>query len=390
MKAKRAVTGIALVAGFLLLGGNVAASFINQLAGSAILTVTNGFPAGAGNPLVGRTFVLFKESFGGFLSRTGVFAGPPGSPSKVPPLYTWSYACRTSNPMCQQALYEMRSASAGEIKMDASGKVSLPGVPPGTYYLFATTGYNGQHLLWDLRVDLKAGTNSVTIDQNNTTPVDENQARLKAPPPATQSDSRPCNAPETRATPKPGLPANSTLSIAGQGYVYTYTQTDRRTGAVVDSFTERGNFANTTLFLLDEDADTILAKAGVQPGLLGNRLATLTLFDAGTQVEGIPGMELLTSVLGQPGAAAEFSKLAKADFECAMKAIRAHSVAEMTTDANARGSFPSVPAGNYYLFGRFYRITKPVRGGGMLWNLNLQLKPGQNMHRLTVDDAALK
>jgi hypothetical protein len=62
----------------------------------------------------------------------------------------------------------------------------------------------------------------------------------------------------------------------------------------------------------------------------------------------------------------------------------------MTTDANARGSFPSVPAGNYYLFGRFYRITKPVRGGGMLWNLNVQLKPGQNMHRLTVDDAALK
>jgi hypothetical protein len=144
------------------------------------------------------------------------------------------------------------------------------------------------------------------------------------------------------------------------------------------------------LYLLDEDADTILANAGVQPGLLGNRLATLTLFDAGTQVEGVPGMELLTSILGQPGAAAEFSKLAKADFECAMKAIRSHSVAEMTTDANARGSFPGVPAGNYYLFGRFYRITKPVRGGGVLWNLNVQLKPGQNMHRLTVDEAALK
>jgi len=388
MNARRACVGIVLVACFLV-SGNAAASFISQQPGSAILTVTNGFPAGAGNPLVGRTFVLFRESFGGFLRRTGMFAGPPGSPSNVPPLYTWSYACRTSNPMCQQALYEMRSASAGEIKMDASGRASLPAVPPGTYYLFATTGYNGQHLLWDLRVDLKAGTNSVTVDQNNTTPVDENQARLKAP--ATKpSDSRPCNATEARATPRPGVPANSTLSIAGQGYVYTYTQTDRRTGAVVDSFTERGNFANTTLFLLDEDADTILAKAGVQPGLLGNRLATLTLFDAGTQVEGIPGMELLTSVLGQPGAAAEFSKLAKADFDCAMKAIRSHSVADMTTDANARGSFPSVPAGNYYLFGRFYRITKPVRGGGMLWNLNLQLKPGQNVHRLTVDDAALK
>jgi hypothetical protein len=389
MNARRAGVCIVLVAGFLVLSGNVAASFINQQAGSAILTVTNGFPPGAGNPLVGRTLVLFKESFDGFLRRTGMFAGPPGSPSKVPPLYAWSYACRSSNPMCQQALYEMHSASAGEVKVDASGRVSLPGVPPGTYYLFATTAYNGQHLLWNLRVDLRAGTNTVTLDQNNTTPVDENQARLKAPA-ASQSDARPCNASETRATPKPGVPANSTLSIAGAGYVYTYTKTDRRTGAVVDSFTERGNFANTTLYLLDEDADAILAKAGVQPGLLGNRLATLTLFDAGTQVDSFPGMELLTSILGQPGAAAEFSKLAKADFDCAMKAIRAHSVAEMTTDVNARGSFPNVPAGNYYLFGRFYRITKPVRGGGMLWNLNLVLKPGQNMHRLTVDDAALK
>jgi hypothetical protein len=73
-----------------------------------------------------------------------------------------------------------------------------------------------------------------------------------------------------------------------------------------------------------------------------------------------------------------------------MKAIRAHSVAELTTDSNARGSFPKVAAGRYFLFGRFYRVTKPVRAGGMLWNLRIDLKPGQNQLRLSVDDAALK
>jgi hypothetical protein len=101
-------------------------------------------------------------------------------------------------------------------------------------------------------------------------------------------------------------------------------------------------------------------------------------------------MGLLTAMSGQGEELAAFTKERKAEFECVMKSLRAHSVAELTTDANARGISPAVPAGTYYLFGRFYRITKPVRGGGMLWNLRVTLKPGQNTLRLSVDDAALK
>jgi len=73
-----------------------------------------------------------------------------------------------------------------------------------------------------------------------------------------------------------------------------------------------------------------------------------------------------------------------------MKAIRSHSVAEMTTDANARGTFPRVPAGTYHLYGRFYRVQKPFRGGGMVWNLRVVVKPGQNTLILTVNNAAYK
>jgi hypothetical protein len=362
-----------------------------EQAGAAVLSVSSGFTTSP-NPLAGRTMVLFKESFGASLKRTGTFQGPPGSTMKESPLAVWVYACQTRSPTCQQALYEARPNSVSEAKMDANARATLPGVPPGTYYLFAVAGYNNQFLVWDLRVDLKPGANSITLDQRNTASLDADSARSTPPSGGSQpvAASRPCQVDSAPKAIKPGALANSALSVIGAGYVYTYTKTDRRTGAVADSFTERGNFSNTTLYLLDEDADTILQKAGVQPGLLGSRLATLTLFDAGTQVEHAPGMDLLTSILGQPGALAEFTREAKADFDCAMKAIRAHSVAEMTTDANARGVFPNVPPGTYYLFGRFYRITKPVRGGGMLWNLSVDLKPGQNVRRLSVDDAALK
>jgi hypothetical protein len=115
-----------------------------------------------------------------------------------------------------------------------------------------------------------------------------------------------------------------------------------------------------------------------------------TFLDAGTQVGNVPAMDLLASLFGQKADVDAFTKERKAEFECVMKTIRAHSVAEVTTDANARGNFPSVPAGTYYLFGRFYRITKPARGGGVLWNLQVQLRPGQNALALSVDNAALK
>jgi hypothetical protein len=62
----------------------------------------------------------------------------------------------------------------------------------------------------------------------------------------------------------------------------------------------------------------------------------------------------------------------------------------MTTDANSRGIFPSVPAGTYYLYGRFYRVQKPVRTGGLVWNLKVEVKPGQNTTMLSVNNAAWK
>jgi hypothetical protein len=388
MKARTIVRTIVPLAAVLITSANVAAQ--NQ---DAVLSVTSGFTTqpGTANPLGGRALLLLKEGFAQFLTRTGMFAGPPGSTVKVSPLVAWAYSCRTDSPVCKQALYEARTSFASNTKTDMNGTAMFPAVPAGTYYVLVQTIANNEHLVWDLRVDLKAGPNSITLSQRNAAPLDADPARPKALAESqTGGESRPCQAGDALKPTKSAAPANSTLSVRGTGYVYTYTQTDRQTGQVLDSFTERGNFTSTTLYLLDEDADVILQRAGVEPGLLGSRLAMFTFLDAGTQLGSVPGMELLTSMFSQKEELEAFTKERQAEFECVMQAIRAHSVAEVTTDANAVATFPSVPAGTYYLFGRFYRITKPARGGGVLWNHQIQLKPGQNALPLSVDNAALK
>jgi hypothetical protein len=362
--------------------------------GPAVLSVMSGLPAQPGtvNALAGKTFVLFKESFAGFLRRTGKFQGPPGSTNRVAPLAAWLYSCQIQSPVCQQALLEARPNAVSEARADLNGKATLPGVPAGTYYLFAIAPYNKQALVWDLRVDLKPGMNLITLDQRNVAPLEADSPTAKPKSGVFNSDagSQPCLVAEGTRTAKPGAQATSTLSLIGMGYTYTYTKTDRGTGAVIDTFKESGNFSNTTLYLLDDDALTVLQQAGIGPGLLGSPYATMAFVDSGTQVADIPGISAIASLFGNTEMLTEFTQMAKADYDCAMKAVRAHSVAEMTTDANARGTFRAVPAGTYYLFGRFYRLQKPVRAGGMFWNMKVDLKPGQNVIRLSVQNAAWK
>jgi hypothetical protein len=137
--------------------------------GNAVLSFASGLAAaqtGGANPLAGRAFVLLKDSFDNVLAKGG-FPVPAG----IAPYRAMVVACAQRSPDCQTAASAINAASVTGVRADAAGKATLSGVAPGTYYLMGSTFAGGQMLLWDVRVELRAGANAIVLDQRNATPV---------------------------------------------------------------------------------------------------------------------------------------------------------------------------------------------------------------------------
>ena len=361
-------------------------------AGTAVLLVASGFATqpGAANPLAGKPLVLFRESFGEFLKKQGMFQGPPGAQTKLPPLGVWAYACQTGSPVCKQALYDMQHNSAGEAKTDADGRATMPAVPPGTYYLFSLAPYNGKLLVWDLRVDLRAGANAITLDQQNSAPLDAEQARAKAAaggaaqPAGGAPPANPGGA--TAAAPRPSGPKNSVLSLR----------------AINDA---RQPIGRTHFYLLDEDFEGALKRAGFQHQmLLGKQLPLLNSFELvwrwKTMKESNPMFSLLEGMAGGSMLPPDVEE----QYALGMKVLSEHTVATAKTDIYGKASFPAVPAGTYYVYGTANQFVKTGATGTVsgntvtlndtgyqaatIWNLKVAVRAGQNAVTLTSDNAA--
>jgi hypothetical protein len=137
--------------------------------GNAVLSVTSGMAAGqagGANPLAGRAFVLLRDSFDNVLAKGG-FPVPAG----VAPYRAMLMACAQRAPDCQKASTAINGASVAGVRTDAAGKATLPGVAPGTYYLMGSTFAGGQILLWNVKVELRGGTNTIALNPGNATPV---------------------------------------------------------------------------------------------------------------------------------------------------------------------------------------------------------------------------
>ncbi len=131
--------------------------------GDAVLSMSVFPPqSGAANPLAGHPLFLLKDDFNNVLMKNGMH--PPAGKT---PLQGWDLACQKASPQCAQALASLQPCMAGVVKIDPSGKATFPGVPAGSYYVFGTTHANHLALSWDVRVDLKSGTNSLVLDQKN-------------------------------------------------------------------------------------------------------------------------------------------------------------------------------------------------------------------------------
>ncbi|MEK6300388.1 MAG: hypothetical protein AABO41_06670 [Acidobacteriota bacterium] len=142
-------------------------------AGTGTLSVASGIPPEPGddsNPLDGASFILAKESFESVLRKAGLQPPSGGSALKL-----WAMACdskqQQQQQLCQQGFAKLMAVGVGRVKLDAKGRAQFPALPAGTYYLVGSALYDDGPLLWDLRIDIKPGATSVTVDQRNAAPI---------------------------------------------------------------------------------------------------------------------------------------------------------------------------------------------------------------------------
>lgn len=132
--------------------------------GNAVLSIAGKFemPAGAPNPVAGHPFALLRHSYETALANGG-FQVPAG----MTPVKATAQACGAKTPECQKAIAAVNADTAANVKVDATGKATFPGVPAGTYYLVGLGRHNNQVLYWDLPLELKPGANNFTLDPSN-------------------------------------------------------------------------------------------------------------------------------------------------------------------------------------------------------------------------------
>src|SRR5271154_4085284 len=107
--------------------------------GNAVLSVVSGFAAagGAANPLAGRPYLLLRDSLAMALSKAGAPVSTGAAAHKAV-----KDACANPTPDCRKYLLAISADAATGLAADANGKATLPGVPPGIYYLMVSNQKN--------------------------------------------------------------------------------------------------------------------------------------------------------------------------------------------------------------------------------------------------------
>lgn len=131
--------------------------------GNAVLRIVNGFPPANITAFAGHGFALLRTS----LIQAEMNAGATKDPNASPYLVI-GQACGTHSPMCQQIGQAVQAQTASTIRADSAGNATLPGVPPGRYYLLISIKLSDQQsVAWTNPVDLKPGTNTFTLTPAN-------------------------------------------------------------------------------------------------------------------------------------------------------------------------------------------------------------------------------
>src|SRR5713226_8006667 len=125
---------------------------------------------GVNRLLAGKALIVLKDNLENVLASAGIRA--QGGSSRVS---AWAHACERSarEPICQQGVNSLGNYVVARTGFDGNGAAIFNNVPSsGTFYVVADTSYT-HHLLWNLKVELKPGANAITLDERNTTLIDQ-------------------------------------------------------------------------------------------------------------------------------------------------------------------------------------------------------------------------
>ena len=127
----------------------------------AALVVTAGLQAGTGAqvPVVGASVLLMSRSLDEALASAGL--------REPTPLKAWISACQTRAPACQLGMQAMVANPAGMGRTDAKGHLAFAHLPAGRFYVLSFAAAGDQRLMWDVPVDLKTGSNAVSLGRHN-------------------------------------------------------------------------------------------------------------------------------------------------------------------------------------------------------------------------------
>ncbi len=144
------------------------ASLPGATVGNASLAIVSGFPPqpGVPNPLAAKPYTLLRDSLANIVTSAGVSV-----PSGTSPYKAIASACGNRTPDCQKIMDAIKANAVSAVRAETNGNATFNGIAPGTYYLMISTRYNNQGLVWSQAVQIAPGSNSITLDQRNATPV---------------------------------------------------------------------------------------------------------------------------------------------------------------------------------------------------------------------------
>ena len=119
------------------------------------------------NKVAGRVLWVLKQDAQVALIKGGLTSTPDGSV-----LQNWMRACVNKAPACEKGIRALQVFSVGYVTTDANGHAQTPTLPAGRYWVLSDTKVGNKQLMWHELVDVRSGTQSVTLDQRNALPVE--------------------------------------------------------------------------------------------------------------------------------------------------------------------------------------------------------------------------